>query len=35
MNGETRMTWLARITGLLVALALLLSVFLPLVAAGG
>jgi sortase (surface protein transpeptidase) len=34
MNGETRMTWLARITGLLVALALLLSVFLPLVAAG-
>jgi sortase (surface protein transpeptidase) len=34
MNGETGMTRLARITGLLVTLALLLSVFLPLVAAG-
>ena len=34
MNGETGMTRLARITGLLVALALLLSVFLPLLAAG-
>jgi hypothetical protein len=34
MNGETRMTRLAWIIGLLVALALLLSVFLPLLGAG-
>jgi sortase (surface protein transpeptidase) len=34
INGETRMTRFARIIGLLVALALLLSVFLPLLAAG-
>src|SRR5829696_7867169 len=34
MNGETRMTRLARIIGLLVALALLLSVFVPLLVAG-
>jgi sortase (surface protein transpeptidase) len=34
MNGETRMTRLARIIGLLVPLALLLSVFLPLLAVG-
>ena len=34
MNGETRMTRLARTIGLLVALALMLSVFVPLLAAG-
>ena len=33
MKGETRMTRMARIIGLLVALALLLAMLLPLVAA--